>query len=190
MSAKESLLSFLSAYQPSDEKDATDKARMMVYAADLANPLSRTELSAHFTGSCIIVHPDQEQICLVHHGKLKRWMQLGGHGEVEDHGDISATALREGKEESGLEVEHYGGKPCLIDLDIHSIPTRGAEPEHFHLDMRFLLQATTTDLVLDPSESGNIRWVSWEDVFKLVDSGMETIRMIKKAQKVVQSSGP
>lgn len=190
MNAKESLLSFLSAYQPTDEKDTADKERMIAYASDLANPLSRTELSAHFTGSCIIVHPDQEQICLVHHGKLKRWMQLGGHGEVEDEGDISATALREGKEESGLEVEHYGGKPRLFDLDIHPIPTRGSEPEHFHLDMRFLLQAKTTELILDPNESGKICWVSWEEAFKIVDSGMATIRMIQKAQKVVQSSGP
>ncbi len=184
------LISFLEAYQPSDEKDLRDKERMLGFAGSLVNPLSRSELEAHFTGSAVVVHPAKDQICLVFHGKYQRWIQLGGHGEVEDEGDISATALREAKEESGLEVEHFGGKPCLIDLDIHPIPGRAAEPAHVHLDMRFLMQAHTDQLVLDPDESGEIRWVPWEEAVRVTQTDKEMTRMIKKAQVIVQSSGP
>ncbi len=188
MNAKTRLLKLLQAHHPADEKEAQDKEQMMVFADTLANPLSRTELTAHFTGSSIIVHPDQKQVCLIYHGKLKCWMQLGGHGEPQDEGDISATALRESREESGLEVEHFGEKPCLIDLDIHSIPERGSEPAHLHLDMRFLIQAKTDQLKFDPKESGGIRWVQWDEAIELVDPSMEMKRMLRKAKTIVLCS--
>ncbi len=179
------LISFLEGYQPSEEKDQQDKERMLGFARSLANPLSRSEQEAHFTGSAIVVHPAKDQICLVFHGKYHRWIQLGGHGEVEDQGDISATALREAREESGLEVEHFGGQPCLIDIDVHPIPARGSEPEHFHLDMRFLFQAQTDQLTRDPNESDDLRWLTWEEALKVMDTDLSCRRMLQKAKAIV-----
>jgi 8-oxo-dGTP pyrophosphatase MutT (NUDIX family) len=190
MNAQESLLSFLLPYQPADEKEVADKARMIAFADSLKEPLSRAQKEAHFTGSAIIVHPDKNQVCLVYHGKYHRWIQLGGHGEVDDHGDISATALREAKEESGLEVEHFGGVPRLIDIDVHPIQARGEEPAHFHLDMRFLFQAKTELLVRDPNESEDVRWLPWAAAMKLVDADPSCQRMLQKAQKMVSATGP
>ncbi len=190
MTSKEQFLAYLEPYEPIDAKDRHDRLEMLVYADTLAEPMSRRQLNAHFTGSAIVVHPDQQQVCLVFHGKYQRWIQLGGHGEMEDDGDIAATALREAQEESGLEVAHFGGQPLLVDIDIHTIPARGEEPQHLHLDMRFLIQAKTTDLQIDPNESSDLQWMTWEEAIKRIDVDLTGVRMLKKAQKIVQGASP
>lgn len=185
MNPKTSLLELLTAYQPSDEKERSDKVHMLVLAESLANPFSRTELAAHFTGSALIIHPDRQRVCLNFHKKLQRWMHVGGHGEEADQGDIARIALREAHEETGLEVEHFAGVPLLFDVDIHTIPARGSEPEHLHLDLRFLLLAKTTDIQGDPNESNDVRWFSWDEAAKTIMVSLECNRMLKKAYQIV-----
>ncbi|MGD1089613.1 MAG: NUDIX domain-containing protein [Verrucomicrobiota bacterium] len=81
-----------------------------------------------FTVAIFIVH--EGKILLVHHRKLDKWLPLGGHVELDE--DPEQAALREAKEESGLEVELLGERPpttspgtrALIAprfLDIHRI---------------------------------------------------------------------
>lgn len=190
MDAKLRLLELLQAYQPQSEKEVTDRGRMIEFAETLTNPLSRTERIAHFTGSAVVVHPDLKQVCVNFHGKLKRWMHVGGHGEEGDDGDIAATALREAQEETGLQVEHFNGLPSLFDLDIHSIPERGTEPEHLHLDLRFLLRAKNDQIILDPNESSEVRWFSWDEACTKVSTDFSSERLFKKARQIVQGMSP
>jgi 8-oxo-dGTP pyrophosphatase MutT (NUDIX family) len=81
-----------------------------------------------FTVAIFVVH--EGKILLVHHRKLDQWLPLGGHIELDE--DPEQAALREAKEESGLEVELLGERPpttspgtrALIAprfLDIHRI---------------------------------------------------------------------
>jgi 8-oxo-dGTP pyrophosphatase MutT (NUDIX family) len=78
---------------------------------------------------------------MIHHAKLARWLQPGGHVEPGDP-DLLATARREVAEETGLtELALPRRETGLLDLDIHPIPARPAEPGHRHFDVRFLLFA-------------------------------------------------
>ncbi len=190
MDAKLRLSELLQAYTPESEKEVTDRAQMLEFVQTLTNPLSRSERAAHFTGSAVVVHPDLQQVCVNFHGKLKRWMHVGGHGEEGDNGDIAETALREAHEETGLEVRHFKGVPYLFDLDIHSIPERGNEPEHLHLDLRFLLLATSEQIILDPNESSEVRWFSWDEACAKVGSDFSSERLFKKARRIVQGASP
>jgi 8-oxo-dGTP pyrophosphatase MutT (NUDIX family) len=76
--------------------------------------------------------------CLVEHVKLERSLQPGGHVEPTDL-SLEAAALREAQEETALELEPHPTALRPFDLDIHRIPEHAGEPEHFHLDVRYLL---------------------------------------------------
>jgi len=118
----------------------------------------------HITGSAFVVDPARRVMLLHHHRKLDRWLQLGGHDDGAR--DAAATAWREAREESGLErLAWPAGPRAILDLDVHVIPARGDEPEHQHLDVRFLLLADAQEpLVRDARESKALAWVALDAV--------------------------
>lgn len=109
----------------------------------------------HLTGSAWILSPDGTAALLTHHRKLDLWVQLGGHADGEL--DLLAVAHREGLEESGLpSLEPLSAAP--FDLDIHTIPARGEEPEHEHFDVRFIFRAPQQAVIVS-DESHDLAWV-------------------------------
>lgn len=160
----------LEGYAGADGKERADLASMCVYAATLAEPFSRKQWPAHFTGSAVVVSPDGAEVCLVLHGKLNRWLQPGGHAEGVDAGDLAATALREAREETGLDVALHPTAPRPLDVDAHVIPAKGDEPKHTHLDVRYAVVARNPEaLKHDPNESSGARWLSWDEALALAD---------------------
>lgn len=162
------LLETLAVVAPSDEKEREDLRVMREFAASLAEPFSRKQWPAHFTGSAVVVTPDGTRVCLVLHGKLNRWLQPGGHADALDGGDLAQTALREAREETGCEVELRS--PTPLDVDVHVIPARRDEPEHRHLDVRYLVIAKNPQaLQHDPNESHGAQWLTWNDALARAD---------------------
>ena len=70
--------------------------------------------------------------------------------------DTLAVALRETREESGLDVQALDN--AIFDIDVHRIPARGREPAHLHFDVRFLVQAEH-DRFRVSDESQALAWV-------------------------------
>lgn len=124
--------------------------------------LTRECLPGHLTGSCLLWSADGERVLLHHHRKLGLWLQFGGHCDGE--GDVRNVALRETVEESGIEPAFLTRTP--IDFDIHTIPARpakgarNAEPEHLHLDVRFLAVAPEGAREVLSDESLEMAWLS------------------------------
>jgi 8-oxo-dGTP pyrophosphatase MutT (NUDIX family) len=118
----------------------------------------RSTLAGHLTGSAWVLSADRQSALLIHHQKLDKWFQPGGHGDAED-GLLIRTAQRELAEECGLfDVQPINSG--LFDLDVHSIPAKGEEPKHLHYDLRFLFcNSQNHPLVYDPSEIKGIKWV-------------------------------
>src|SRR4029077_9516498 len=94
----------------------------------IVNPMAHIHEKIDFTVAIFVVHDGK--ILLIHHRKLDKWLPLGGHIELDEEPEIAA--LREAKEESGLDVELLGERPpttspgtrALIAprfLDIHRI---------------------------------------------------------------------
>lgn len=108
----------------------------------------------HVTGSALVLNRERSALLLTLHAKLDRWLQLGGHADGET--DPLAVACREAQEEGGIAVTPLSVEP--VDLDIHAIPARGEEPSHYHYDVRFVLAAETSDLIVS-RESLALRWV-------------------------------
>lgn len=121
---------------------------------------SRAHLAGHFTGSAFVISADGERALLLFHAKLGRWLQPGGHADGDT--DLAAVALREAEEEtglSGLVVE--GG---IFDLDRHTIPARGPEPEHLHWDVRYVVRCTASETPAINSESKAFAWRRIEEL--------------------------
>lgn len=116
----------------------------------------------HVTASAFVVDPSHSRLLLIHHAKLDRWMQPGGHIDAGE--DVLAAAIREVEEETG--VVGVPLRAGIFDLDVHPIPADGVRPVHKHFDVRFLLEATSEDLVRTDEVLG-VRWVPIADVRKL-----------------------
>ncbi len=132
------LAELLRHHVAADDREEADRCAMLRLAAELERPLSREEATAHFTASAFVVDESCEHVCLVTHAKLGRLLQPGGHVEPSD-ATLEAAALREAQEETSLELEFHPAAPRPFDLDIHLIPERPDEPQHFHLDVRYLV---------------------------------------------------
>jgi 8-oxo-dGTP pyrophosphatase MutT (NUDIX family) len=148
-------------WSPPDAEQAATRDRIVAWIDRY--PLDahlRTRLEGHLTASALVVDAARERGLLTHHRKLGRWLQLGGH--CDGDANLAHVALREAFEESGIAGLAIDPEP--IDVDVHSIPfrqgARGPEPEHWHLDTRFVVHAPRgAELVLS-EESLELAWVS------------------------------
>jgi 8-oxo-dGTP pyrophosphatase MutT (NUDIX family) len=122
-----------------------------------------------FTVAIFVVH--QAKVLVIHHRGLGKWLPLGGHIELDE--DPEAAALRETKEESGLEVELLGERPpttapgtrALIAprfLDIHRI-----SDTHEHIGMIYWARPRNGTLTLASAEHHDIRWCSSQELDEL-----------------------
>jgi 8-oxo-dGTP pyrophosphatase MutT (NUDIX family) len=173
----------LDAVDPADAKEAADLALMKAQGALLPEPFSRGQPAAHFTGSAMVT--DGRRVALVHHRKLGRWLQPGGHVEAADAEDLLATALREATEETGCPVVPHPTAPQPLDVDVHPIPSRGTEPAHLHLDVRFLVVTDSPGALReDPEESSAVRWFELDEAIHRAGTA-EMKRLLTKVRAVL-----
>lgn len=71
--------------------------------------------------------------------------------------------MKEAEEETGLKHLQLVS-PAIFDLDIHSIPQRKNEPQHFHYDCRFLIQCGSNDQYVISDESHDLAWVKMNEL--------------------------
>lgn len=137
--------------------------RIRRFVQSNARCLERDLRQGHLTASAWVLDPSQSRILLMHHQKLGKWLQPGGHADGE--GDMIGVARREVREETGLDslVLLEDG---IFDLDIHLIPPSQKESSHFHYDFRFLFRSESEELTKN-SESKELRWVAFSEVGQL-----------------------
>ena len=123
-----------------------------------------------FTVAIFVVH--ENKILLIHHRKLGKWLPLGGHIELDEDPEIAA--LREAKEESGLDVELLGERPPTTErgtraliaprfLDIHRI-----NETHEHIGLIYWARPKNcADVKCAVEEHHDIRWCAETDLENL-----------------------
>lgn len=176
------LIELLRSHTPFDHMEASHKQSALEFISNNAFCTSRDTLSGHVTASAWILSPAKTSTLLTHHRKLGCWLQLGGH--VEDDHSIQAAAAREAREESGIDNLDLLDRN-LFDIDVHLIPARKTDPQHFHYDFRFIFQSTT-DIFSVSDESHNLAWISLSEL-KSPDSDASIIRMARKTAVLLKS---
>ena len=154
----------LRAYKAKWENEFATAERLIDFILSNTDCFDRTLKTGHVTGSAWVVNKEGTHVLLTHHKKLNKWLQLGGH--ADGNPDILNVALREVHEESGLErVEPLNEQ--IFDIDIHRIPEREAEPEHYHYDIRYAMLATGSEQYVLSDESHDLSWIDIENLNQL-----------------------
>ncbi len=154
MSLHASVVDTLSRWHaPDPEQDAL---RHAVLAFVLARPdaCARACAPGHITASALVLDHSGGHALLTLHPRVGRWLQLGGHCEDSDS-DISAAALREATEESGIEGLRI--EPDLAALHVHPLTCSLGSPTR-HLDLQFIVRAPAGAEFVRSAESLDLRW--------------------------------
>jgi 8-oxo-dGTP pyrophosphatase MutT (NUDIX family) len=128
------------------------------------------------TGSALVTTPSFDAVLLTLHGKLNKWLQLGGHADGDP--DLSNVAAKEVGEESGLTTydflryegvfgEGTDGLPLPFDLDHHDIPARKSDPAHVHYDVRYVIVADPSAPLGISDESHDLKWLPLAEARRL-----------------------
>lgn len=145
-----------------------------------ADCLLRSCAPGHLTGSAWIVDASRRRTLLTHHHKLDKWLQLGGHADGDP--DLRTVALREAAEESGLKRLRLLSS-SVFDVDRHLIPPRKTEPEHYHYDLRFLIEADPAETLTITRESKDLAWIDLAQVASL-NPEESMARLVRKTQRL------
>jgi 8-oxo-dGTP pyrophosphatase MutT (NUDIX family) len=112
--------------------------------------------------AAVVLIAHEGRVLFAHHRGMNRWVPVGGH--IEPGEDPEAAALREAREETGLDVELVGS-PALADepgyramrrpefVDVHQV-----NGEHWHLGLVYFARVKGGELRLAPDEHHDIRW--------------------------------
>ncbi len=179
---REALLS----HEPADAAEARDRDAMLALVESEPACFARTTFApGHFTGSVFVFSAGTGHVLLHHHRRLDRWLQMGGHDEGES--DPAATALREGREESGLD-DLVLLSPAILDLDVHPIPPARGEPGHSHFDVRYAAVTRSAGSArADAAESLGLAWLTLEEAARRMGEP-GGLRALAKAARLLGTS--
>jgi 8-oxo-dGTP pyrophosphatase MutT (NUDIX family) len=175
----------LGRHAPADPEEAAHLRRILDFVGHHPDPFDRRISEGHLTGSALVASARGDRVLLLHHRKLQRWLQPGGHADPgETTGE--AVALREAWEETGiLGLALHPRAPRPLDVDVHAIPALGDEPAHAHLDLRYLVIAPEPGVIARSAvETSDARWFGWDELPGLdLDPGL--VRALAKMLRLV-----
>ena len=180
---RQPLLRLLADYRATCPEQAEVVAQIVDLVESHADCLLRTCRPGHITGAAWVVSSDRQRCLLVHHRKLGKWIQPGGHADGDP--DVAAVALREAQEETGLQSLRLAAR-IPLDVDVHDIPERRdaggrlLEDAHQHHDIRFLLVADSEETPTVSHESHDVRWFTRSELEQWVDE-VSVLLMARKA---------
>ncbi len=175
------LLDRLQSYKTLFAEERDFVPRFISLLNNFSRCFTRELVSGHLTGSAWVISPDRQRVIMLHHKKLNRWLQPGGHADGDEN--LLAVAQKELEEETGLK-QYRWLSANIFDLDIHLIPQRAAVPAHFHFDVRFVAEANPSQPIEHNSESNFVEWLTLKEAAEKSNFEPSIERMIAKTHMI------
>lgn len=159
MTLRSQALAVLSGFDHDDPAQNSLALEYRTFLADHPDGVFRSCRPGHITASAVVLDARGENVLLTLHPKVGRWLQLGGHLELQD-ASVRDAAAREVREESGIARGWIGARP--LRLDRHPVPCGRDEQGHplasEHLDIQYLVVVPEVTPVVISEESDDLRW--------------------------------
>jgi 8-oxo-dGTP pyrophosphatase MutT (NUDIX family) len=137
-----------------------------------------------FTVEVYIVHNDT--VLLRKHDKYKMWLSVGGHIEPDE--DPIEAAIREVKEEVGLNVIIYSGNktlPCTKDyrelIPPEFMNRHRINEQHEHVTLVYFAISSSNKAVALEEKRGECKWFKRADIDRKAHEIQEHVRTYSKA---------
>ena len=172
----------IETFQPLCEQEVQDRLLMLRAIDELPTPLTRQNGFAHFTASSWIVNPARDRVLMAYHNIYRAWAWTGGHADGDS--DLLSVALREAREETGVETLMPLGREIysleIVPVDAHIKRGRFVSA-HLHLNVTYLLEADDRQpLRCKPDENSAVAWRTLFDA----EASLEEPRMAEIYRKL------
>ena len=145
-----------------------------------------------FVADVFVVYKDK--VLIRKHDKYDKWLAVGGHIELDE--DPNRAAIREVKEEVGLDVELVGEKLSFENeefsgyrdiispryMNIHDISN-----VHKHIPLIYFAKSTSDNVVEEAEKSKGYKWFTKEALDKNEEGLSEPIKFY--ASKALEELG-
>lgn len=142
-----------------------------------------------FVSSVYIVSEDR--VLLIFHRKFRKWLAPGGH--LDPNELPSEAAIREAREETGLEVELLSDEHVWVDCrhaksiprpflcQLQEVPAFGDQPCHQHIDSIYIGRPIGGEETVNRSETEGLRWFTADEIQDLQEHEIfsETKEVVK-----------
>ena len=183
------LLEELKQYRPWNEQEARDREELL-RRLESGEPLYHREPAAHLTASAWVVSPDRTRVLMAYHNLYDSWAWLGGHADGER--DLLAVALRETREESGLEaVRPVSERVYSVEiLTVDGHEKRGEYvSSHLHMNVTFLLEANPSAPIRSkPDENSRVAWFTLDGAVAASSESWMRDRIYRKLNEKLRKS--
>lgn len=147
-------LSTMESWRPGPTAQESLRQAFLGFLAARQDACARSCEPGHITASAVLLDHSGEHVLLTLHPRVGRWLQLGGHCEPED-ATLAGAALREAREESGMDGLRIGTEP--VHVDVHPITCSLGLPTR-HFDVRYAVHAPPGAQPVRSAESDDLRW--------------------------------
>jgi len=184
------LLKQIKNYQPYNPQEEKDKEVFLKYLRSFDNCLERENEFGHVSSSAFVLNKDRTKVVMIHHNIYNSWWFVGGHADGD--ADLLGVAIKEAKEETGLESVKPIDEDIFI-LDILTVPSHKKRGKlvssHVHLNASFVLEADESEaLHIKEDENSGVKWVPIEQMVEMT-SNAEMKKVYAKAIEKMKEQG-
>lgn len=167
------IISTIRGYAPKCEQEERDRSQMLTFMEASEGWLTRDNTMAHVTASAWIVDPDRTMALMIYHNIYDSWAWTGGHADGEN--DLLAVAMREAREETGVDARAVSEAPISIEcLCVNGHIKRGSfVSPHIHMNATYLLEADPAAAArIKPDENSGVMWIPFDRLKEYVSEAV------------------